>query len=78
MATPVTATQLTPDNAHTVVDHDPEQLGRRLSKAPSMAKDTVFEKSPGVLKIEAISSVFTHWYLWVLFLFVFLISCKSL
>lgn len=34
-------------------------------------------KSPGVARIEAISSMFKRWHFWVLFVGIFLVSCTS-
>jgi hypothetical protein len=40
---------------------------------------TVFgDKSPGVRRIEVIGQFFNGWHKWVLFFFIFLISCMSL
>jgi SIT family siderophore-iron:H+ symporter-like MFS transporter len=35
----------------------------------------VEEKSPGVRRIEAISSCFTSWHKWTLFISIFLVAC---
>lgn len=37
----------------------------------------VEEKSPGVRRIEAISSCFTSWHKWMLFTSIFLVACES-
>jgi hypothetical protein len=40
-------------------------------------KGTVFgDKSPGVRRIEIIGQFFNGWHKWILFFFVFLVSCK--
>lgn len=40
--------------------------------------DTVFgDMSPGVKRIEAITSCFTSWHLWVLFIAIFFVACES-
>lgn len=36
----------------------------------------VEDKSPGVLRVEAIASVFTSWHRWLLFFSLFIVACE--
>lgn len=74
MATQVNAApQLNPGNAHEITN-DAEKNHRPASTTSTEA--TMYEKSPGVRRIEAISSCFTKWHRVLLFVSIFLLACK--
>jgi hypothetical protein len=60
-------------------EHDPAVPGASAdsSKSSGHTKPILDDKSPGVRRIEIIGEFFDGWHKWVLFFFIFLVSCTS-
>lgn len=76
-------------DSHTQTHDIEEKMGEGAPRPPSelhpddkvnlpgdlYADARVEDKSPGVLRVEAIASVFTSWHRWLLFFFLFIVAC---